>query len=108
MTFVTHLTFQSGDRRALESVVTDIKALAETKGVQFKGPHSTPSKDITVPQQRRLHADDSRRFSPWEYTVFTRELEIHGYEEFARDVAGREYPNSIHLECELEQLQGPN
>ncbi|EMA38584.1 uS10/mL48 family ribosomal protein [Halobiforma nitratireducens] len=106
MTFVTRLTLQSGDRAALEGIVDDIKSTAERKGAALKGPHSNPPMDMSVPQRCRLHADDERHFSSWEYTVFTRELEIHGHDEFAREVAVRDFPDSIHVEAEIEQIHG--
>lgn len=106
MTFVTRLTLQSGDRAALEGVVDDIKATAERKGAPLKGPHSHPPEKLSVPQLCRLHADDDRRFSSWTYTVFTRELEIHGHDDLARDIAARDFPDSIHVEVEVEQIHG--
>lgn len=106
MTFVTSLTLQSGDRAALDGVVGDIKRAAERKGAALKGPHSHPPRELSVPQYRRLHADDDRRGEPWSYTVFTRELEIHGHQEFARQVATRSFPDSVHIEAEIEQIHG--
>ncbi|ELZ09132.1 30S ribosomal protein S10 [Halovivax asiaticus JCM 14624] len=106
MTFVTCLTLQSGDRAALDGVVDDIKRTAERKGAALKGPHTHPPDHFSVPQHQRLHADDDRQSTPWSYTVFTRELEIHGYQGFARDVAGRSFPDSVHVEVEVEQVQG--
>ena len=106
MTFVTRLTLQSGDRAALDGIVDDIKATAETKGAALKGPHSHPPDRHRVPQYRRLHADDERTFPAWEYTVFTRELEIHGHQEFARAVTESGFPDSVHIEIEVEQIRG--
>jgi len=106
MTFVTRLTLQSGDRAALDSVVDDIKSTAERKGAPLKGPHSHPPSKLTVPQHRRLHTDDDRRFSSWTYTVFTRELEIHGHDDVARQITSRELPESVYLEVEVEQIRG--
>ena len=106
MTFVTRLTLQSGDRAALDGVVADIKQAAERKGAALKGPHSHPPERYTVPQYRRLHADDERTFSSWEYTVFTRELEIHGHEGIARNLTERDFPTSVHVEAEVEQIRG--
>ncbi len=106
MTFVTSLTLQSGDRAALDGVVGDIKSTAERKGAALKGPHSHPPTRLRVPQHRRLHADDDRRSEPWSYTVFTRELEIHGHQELARTVAKRSFPDSVRVEVEIEQIHG--
>ena len=106
MTFVTRLTLQSGDRAALDGIVEDIKHTAERKGAPLKGPHSHPPEKHRVPQYRRLHADDERMFQSWEYTVFTRELEIHGHETVARRVTERNFPESVHVEVEVEQIHG--
>ncbi|MFP8952847.1 30S ribosomal protein S10 [Natrialbaceae archaeon A-arb3/5] len=106
MTFVTRLTLQSGDRVVLDELVDDIKTAAERKGAALKGPHSRPPETLSVPQRCRLHADDDRRFSSWSYTVFTRELELHGHDELARDLTSRNFPDSIHVEVEVEQIRG--
>ncbi|MCW8173136.1 30S ribosomal protein S10 [Natrialba swarupiae] len=105
MTFVTRLTLQSGDRAALDGIVNDIKSTAERKGAALKGPHSHPE-TRSVPQHSRLHADDDRRFSAWEYTIFTRELEIHGHDNLARNIASQNFPDSVHIEAEVEQIHG--
>ncbi|GAB3021280.1 uS10/mL48 family ribosomal protein [Natronobiforma cellulositropha] len=106
MTFVTRLTLQSGDRAALDGTVDDLKATAARKGAALKGPHSRPPRTLRVPQHCRLHADDERTFSSWDYTVFTRDLEIHGHDEFARTLASRSFPDSVHVEVEIEQIHG--
>lgn len=106
MTFVTRLTLQSGDRAALDGIVDDIKTNAERKGAALKGPHSHPPQRHSVPRYKRLHGDDDRQFSTWEYTVFTRELEIHGHDNLARNVAEQNFPDSVHIEAEVEQIHG--
>ncbi len=106
MTYVTRLRLQSGDRDALDSVVEGIKSTAERKGAALKGPHSHPPRTLGVPRHARLHADDDRRFDDWEYTVFSRELEIHGHDGLARDVASRELPDSVHVEVEVKRIRG--
>ncbi|WP_135533578.1 30S ribosomal protein S10 [Halostella pelagica] len=102
MTFVTKLRLQSGDRAALERVVEDIRSAAERKGAELKGPHSEPPSRLRVPQHKRV--DGGGRFSDWDYVVYARELEIHGHDELARRVTHREFPSSVHVEAELEQV----
>ena len=99
--FVTKLTFESGDREVLDRVVTGIKERAERKGVELKGPHPQPATQVSAPQQKRLAPGDS--FESWRYSVYTREIEIHAHEDFARDVAGDEYPASVHVEASVER-----
>lgn len=105
MPFVTKLTLESGDRRLLDEIVDDIKSRAARKGVELKGPHAHPSLDVRVPQQKRLSDASAGEFEPWNYTVYVRTLAIHGHDEFARAVAGDDYPGGIHVEAEVEQVR---
>jgi len=103
MTFVTKLTLESGDRAVLDEVVSEIATLVERKGAQMKGPHPAPPRTIGVPQYRRL--SEGASYSPWRYTVYTRTIEIHGHDQAARIVADREFPDSIHIEAEVEHVK---
>lgn len=102
MPFVTRLTLKSGDGDTLESVVSDIKARAERKGVELKGPHPKPPSRHSVPLYKGLREDG--RFPPWEYTVYTRTIEIIDHNEFAREIAQEDFPNSIHIAADIEQF----
>jgi ribosomal protein S10 len=106
MTFVTTLTLSSGDRRVLDDVVADIKERASRKGVEFKGPHPKPPEEYSVPRDKRLDGSRGDRFDAWRYTVYTRTLRIVGHDGFAREVAGRSYPDAVHVEAEVEQVSG--
>ena len=105
MPFVTKLTFESGDRHLLESVVEEIKSDAARKGVEHKGPHPQPPDDFRVPQSKTL-LTDGESFDPWHYTVYTRTVEIVGHDEFARSVAGRDLPDPVSVEVEIDQQRG--
>ncbi len=103
MPFVTKLRLQSGDVDALDGVVTDIKETAERKGAELKGPHPKPPERLRIPLYKRVGGDGT--FEDWEYTVYTRTIEIVGHDEFAREVTERDYPESIHISAEIEQLR---
>lgn len=106
MPFVTTLTIQSGDRDVLERVVGDIKRRAERKGVELRGPHAESPVDVSVPQSKRLDSTD-RSFRYWTYTVYERRMEIIGHDDFARDVAGRSFPEGIRLDVDVERVSAP-
>jgi ribosomal protein S10 len=103
MTFVTKLLLQSGDQPVLERVVDDIQSTCRRKGAELTGPHSNPPMDRRVPQYKRLDAD--AEYPSWEYTVYERELEIHGHDDVARSIAQRAFPESIHVEVEVERVE---
>jgi len=102
MPFVTRLTLRSGDGDRLESVVTDLKRQAERKGVELKGPHAEPPSRYRVPQHKGV---GQGTFDPWQYTVYTRVIEVIDHNEFARELAEREYPDSIHVTADVEQFR---
>ncbi|PSP37591.1 30S ribosomal protein S10 [Halobacteriales archaeon SW_8_65_20] len=104
MPFVTKLSFESGDREVLDRVVNDIKERAARKGVQLKGPHPHPATEVSAPQYKRLQPGES--FEAWSFSVYTRDIEIHDHDQFAREVAGDDYPESIHIEADVEQRTG--
>ena len=104
MPFVTTLRFTSGNRGALDRVVENIKKAAARKGVEFKGPHHGKPADSRVPQSKHLAATDGH-FDDWTYTTYARTIEIVGHDEFARSVAGGEFPAGIHTEVEVEQVR---
>jgi len=101
MAFVTKLRFQSGDRAVLEDLVTDLSEMLAKKGAECKGPHSTPPKELRVPQYRTLGPGDE--YPAWRYTVYTRSLEIHGSDEIARQVGHMEFPDRVHVEIEVDR-----
>ncbi|CAI50136.1 30S ribosomal protein S10b [Natronomonas pharaonis DSM 2160] len=106
MPFVTTLTLQSGDRDVLERVVGDIKERAERKGVELRGPHAETPADVSVPQSKRLEANGSS-YSHWRYTVYERRMEIVGHDDFARSVAGRDFPDGVHIDVDVERVSAP-
>ncbi|AGN00102.1 ribosomal protein S10 [Salinarchaeum sp. Harcht-Bsk1] len=103
MTFVTTLELESGDRRALDSVVADIKETVERKGAEFKGPHTPPPETLAVP----LYDDLERggHFDSWSYTVYTRTVEIVGHDELASSIATRSFPDQVHVEADVRSIQ---
>ena len=107
MPFVTKLRLQSGDRQALDGVVTDIKETAERKGAELKGPHAKSPDHRRVPLLQRIDSENS--FETWDYTVYTRTVEIVGHDEFARAVTEWSFPESVHVSAEIESIrQTPN
>ena len=106
MPFVTTLTLTSGDRHRLDDVVAEIKARAERKGVELKGPRPEEPRKLRVPQSKTL-GPDGGRFDSWNYTVYKRTIDIVGYEEFARQVTEEAFPPSVHVEVGVEQQTPP-
>jgi len=105
MTFVTRIRLQSGNRPALEQVVDEIRSTAERKGAELRGPHSAPPERLQVPQYKSTAGDRGQQFRSWDYTVYTRQMEIVGHNGVARQVTEFDFPDGVHVEVELEQIE---
>jgi len=101
MTFVTKLAFASGDRDVLTETVQTLKSTLEKKGAECKGPHAAPAETVSVPQYKHLR--EGATFGAWEYSVYRRTMEIHGADTVAREIVGREFPDSIRVEVEVDK-----
>lgn len=105
MTTVTRIRLRSGDRDVLESVVGSIKETCRRKGAELKGPHSDSPVEYRVPLYRRLDGDPSATFPSWSHTVFQRRFELRGHEELARAILEWDFPPSVRVEAQVEQIQ---
>ncbi|WP_313694902.1 uS10/mL48 family ribosomal protein [Halorarum halobium] len=103
MTFVTKLRFQSGDRAALDDTVDGLRDMLERKGAECKGPHTEPSEHVRVPLYDTLAPGSV--LGEWSYELFSRRIEIHGNDHIAREVGHMDFPDSVHVEIELEQRE---
>ena len=104
MPFVTTLRLLSGDREALDAVAEDIRETAERKGVELRGPHTSPPDTYRVPLFRRLDGSGGR-YGPWEYTVYERVIELSGHDEAVRHIADWDFPSSMQVEFTVEQVR---
>lgn len=105
MTFVTKLTLRSGDRAALDGVVSEIKETCRRKGAEFKGPHSDSPTQHRLRQYKRLDGDQTAQFDGWNYSVYRRRMELYGHDGLARKVLEWDFPSSVHVEAEVERVR---
>lgn len=101
MTFVTKLAFSSGDRDVLAETVAELKEAIERKGAECKGPHADPAETLRVPLYKQLRQGEE--FESWSYTVYNRSMEIHGSDDIARSIVERDFPDSLHVEVEVDR-----
>lgn len=108
MTVRTRFTLESGDRAALDAAADRIRTTVRRKGADLRGPFDDPARSLAVALYPRVDGDPTH--SPtdsWEYTVYRRRLEVDGHEDIARHILDQSYPDSVHIEIEIDQT-GPN
>lgn len=97
-----NLRLTSGDRTALEGVVEDLRETVRRKGARLTGPHSDAPERYHLPLYERLDGDRDRRFGEWTHTVYVRRMTVADRDDIARSLLDREYPDSVHVDVELE------
>lgn len=103
MPYRTTLVLTSGDRTALDAAVASLRSIAEAKGVEVAGPHTKPSRTITVPLFKDLAGES--RFDTWEYEVFVRELTVTGHNDVTRHLASQSLPSSVSLSVTIDHVE---
>jgi ribosomal protein S10 len=106
MTFVTTLRLESGDRTVLDRVVGNIRSITERKGAKMKGPHTTPPEKLSVTLYRSTTGDGDAEFGRWNYTVYSRTIELVGHEQLARQITEWDFPRSVKVEVEVDRRAG--
>lgn len=108
MSVRTRFTLESGDRAALDAAADRVRETVRRKGADLRGPFDDPARTLTVPLYHRVSGDpDDTPRDRWEYTVYRRRLEVDGHEDIARHIIDQSFPDSVHIEIEIDQT-GPN
>lgn len=103
MSYRTKLVLESGDRRALDATVSELRTVAAAKGAEVAGPHTKPSRRVQIPLYKRL--DGVERFGTWEYEIYTRELTVVGHDGAARAIASEAIPKSIAVTLTIDTVE---
>lgn len=103
MPYRTRLTLSSGDRRLLDDTVDRVCDVANRKGANLGGPHTKPTKTISVPLFRSTTAVDP--IDTWEYTIYTRELVITGHDGVARSISQLSIPPGVAIDLRIESTE---
>lgn len=102
MPYQATLQLRSGDRAALDATVDDLVAIATGKGAEVAGPHPKPTKTVRVPLYTS-HAGE-KLLRMWEYTVYTRHLEITGHEAVAKRLAQQSIPSQVAISMTIDHI----
>jgi ribosomal protein S10 len=101
VSFVTTLTLRSADRDALDGAVADLRSTLEGKGAEFKGPRAEPTTTLRIPLYESATGDE---IDSWDYTVFTREVEIVGHDDLSRSLAERSFDDAVHVAVSVDRI----
>lgn len=96
------IKLQSQDVTDLDKSCNDIKTIAVKAGVELKGPIPLPTKKLLITTRKTPCGDGSDTYERWELRIHKRLIRIGADDRVLREVMRLKFPESIHLEIELD------
>ena len=96
------IKLRSQDVKELDKSCNEIKSIATRAGVEVKGPITLPTKKFLISTRKTPCGDGSDTYEKWELRVHKRLISIGADDRVLREVMRVKFPESIHLEIELE------
>jgi small subunit ribosomal protein S10 len=102
MVFKIRIWLWSTNVKSLESVVAQIKDIAEKTGVKIRGPVPLPTKRLEVPVFKLPHGEGSKYWEHWELRIHKRLIDIEADERVLRRLVRIQVPHDVYIE--IKQL----
>lgn len=98
MVFKIRIWLWSTNVKSLESVVSQIKDIAEKTGVRMRGPVPLPTKRFEIPMFRLPHGEGSKLWEHWELRVHKRLIDLEADERVLRRLMRIQVPPDVYIE----------
>ncbi|MEM2908901.1 MAG: 30S ribosomal protein S10 [Candidatus Bilamarchaeaceae archaeon] len=89
------------DPTALEGVVSQIRELAKTLGLNFIGPVRLPRRRFTVTVRRTPCGDGSDTYEHWEKRFHKRLIEVEGSDKYMKQLLKVKVPTNVFVKISL-------
>ncbi|MCL5404652.1 MAG: 30S ribosomal protein S10 [Candidatus Marsarchaeota archaeon] len=84
-----------------DSVMKQIKDIAQSIGVKVNGPIPLPTKRIRHAVRKAPGADGSHTFEKWELRIHKRLIQVHANDQALRQIMRIPVPDSVQIEIAL-------
>ncbi|MCE4613142.1 MAG: 30S ribosomal protein S10 [Desulfurococcales archaeon] len=98
MVFRIRIWLWSTNVKSLESVVNQIREIAQKTGVRMKGPVPLPTKRLEVPIFRLPHGEGSKYWEHWELRIHKRLIDLDADERVLRRLMRIQVPHDVYIE----------
>jgi len=91
----------STDYEKLESVCSELKAIAEKTGVKMTGPTPLPTKRLRVPVLKTPCGEGTKTWDKWELRIHKRLVDVDAEERIMRRIMRIRVPEEVFVSIEL-------
>ncbi len=98
LAFKVRIWLWSTNVKSLESVVNQIREIAQKTGVPIRGPIPLPTKRLEIPLLRLPHGEGSKHWEHWEMRIHKRLIDIEADERVLRRLMRIQVPPDVYIE----------
>ena len=91
----------STDYRKLETVCTELRAIADKTGVKMTGPIPLPTKRLRVPVRKSPSGQGTATWDRWELRIHKRLIDLDAEERVMRRIMRIRVPEEVFVSIEL-------
>ena len=91
----------STDYRKLETVCTELRAIADKTGVKMTGPIPLPTKRLRVPVRKTPCGQGTATWDRWELRIHKRLIDLDAEERVMRRIMRIRVPEEVFVSIEL-------
>ena len=85
----------------LNTIVEEIRRIAQKAGVRVRGPIPLPTKRLIVPTLKLPHGEGSKKWDKWEMRVHKRLIILDADERVMRQIMRVRVPEDVYIEIRL-------
>ncbi len=98
---IARIYLSATDIRELESVVKEIKTIADEQNARVAGPVPLPTKRLRVVTRKTPCGDGTHTFDRWELRIHKRIIDILASENVMRQLARIKVPPSVRISINI-------
>lgn len=85
----------------LNTIVEEIRRIAQKAGVRVRGPIPLPTKRLVVPTLKLPHGEGSKKWDKWEMRIHKRLIILDADERVMRQIMRVRVPEDVYIEIRL-------
>lgn len=91
----------SRDKKELEEVCAQIKAIAERNKIEMAGPVPLPTKRLVIPVRKSPDGEGTDTWDHWEMRIHKRLIDIEADDRALRQLMRIQIPKNVRIEIQL-------
>jgi len=95
------ISLSGTDPKKVDSVCSQIKAIAQRTGVAIRGPIPLPTKRLIVPCRKSPDGEGSETWDRWEMRIHKRLIDLDADERALRQLMRIQVPDGVNIEIVL-------